>query len=238
MQSATGSAIVRRMSVTQSIQRPLGINVFGSFVLRVEPDTAVVRFTVSRTEPEPAAAFAATREALGQVRSALGDAKIPAADVQSSYVRLADAYEHREQRRVKAGYTASGGLSVRIADLPRFDEIVASVVAAGANGIESTEFVTSHLGEHRAEARRGAFAAARAKAKLYAEEAGVRLGEVLHVEDVNPSSRRGAESHGADADFGGDDASSLAAAPGSILVRGAVTVTFAIERGKRTSGFG
>jgi hypothetical protein len=36
------------MNNTQVIQNPLGVMVFGSAVLRVEPDIASLRFTVSR----------------------------------------------------------------------------------------------------------------------------------------------------------------------------------------------
>lgn len=225
------------MLVTQSIHRPTGINVFGSYVLRVEPDVALVRFVVSRTEPEPPAAFSATREALTRVRAFLAQAKVPAADVQSSYVRLTDEHEFRDQRRIHVGYDANVGLAVRITELPRFEEIVAGVVGAGANGIQSTEFATTKLAVHRAEARRGAFAAARRKAELYADEAKVRLVDVLHVEDVNPDGVGRRESHGADVDLGAENAAGQVAAPGSIEVKAAVMVTFAIERGKATSGF-
>lgn len=229
--------MVSRMTVHQSIRSPTGINVFGSFVLRVEPDVALVRFVVSRLESEPPAAFAANREAVAKVRAALAEAGVQAADVQSSHVRLSDEREWRDKERVHLGYRASVGLAVRLTELGRFEEIVAAAVQAGADEIQSTDFATSKLAEHRAEARRGAFAAARRKAELYAEEAGVRVGEVLHVEDVNPTTLRGRESHGADLDLGADD-SAASAAPGSIEVKAAVVLSFAIERGKRTRGFG
>lgn len=225
------------MLISQSVPHPTGINVFGSFVLRVEPDVALVRFTVSRTDPEAARAFAATRAAVTEVRAFLAETKVPTADVQSSHVRLTNEHEYRDQRRTHIGYNASIGLTIRITELPRFEEIVGGVVEAGANGIQSTEFATTKLAEHRAEARRGAFAAARRKAKLYAEEADVRLVDVLHVEDVNPDALRGRESHGADVDLGAENAAGQVASPGSIEVKAAVVVTFAIERAQATSGF-
>lgn len=223
------------MTIQQSIRSPAGINVFGSFVLRVEPDVARVRFVVSRLEPEPSTAFAANREAVARVRAVLTEAGVQAADVQSSHVRLSDEWEWRDKERVHLGYRASVGLAVRLTDLGRFEEIVAAAVQAGAAEIQSTEFATSKLAEHRAEARRGAFVAARRKAELYAEEAGVRVGDVLHVEDVNPATLGGRESHNLDL---GADESAASAAPGSIDVGAAVMLSFAIERGKRTSGFG
>ena len=47
------------MRVTQSIERPFGINVFGSAIIRVDPDLASLGFTVSRLEQHPIQAFTA-----------------------------------------------------------------------------------------------------------------------------------------------------------------------------------
>lgn len=225
------------MYVVQSIRNPSGISVFGSYVVRVEPDVALVTFSVAHTKAEPPAAFAATRQAVADVREYLRRADVAQADVQTSIVNLSADWQGYGKERVFLGYEARTSLSVRLTDLRRFEEILAGVVQAGANQIQSTEFQTTRLAEVRAQARRGAFAAARRKGELYAEEAGLRLGEVLHVEDVNPDGVRGRESHGADAvglESEGDGQSST---PGSIQVQAAVQVMFAIQRGKATSGF-
>jgi uncharacterized protein len=223
------------MQVVQSIQHPTGISVFGSYVLRVEPDVALVTFAVAHTKPEPSVAFAATREAVAEVRAYLRKADVAPADVQTSHLNLTADHQGYGKERVFLGYEARVSLSVRLTDLRRFEEILAGVVQAGANQIQSTEFQTTRLAELRAQARRGAFAAARSKAELYAEEAGVRLGEVLHVEDVNPDALRGRESHGADVELESDG--EQGSAPGSIQVKAAVQLAFGIVRAKVPSGF-
>ena len=67
----------------------------------------------------------------------------------------------------------------------------------------------------------------------------MRLGEVLHVEDVNPDGLRGREGHGADASTleSESEGDAQVSTPGSIQVRAAVQVMYAIQRGKGTSGF-
>jgi len=232
------------MHVVQSIRNPSGISVFGSYVLRVEPDVVLVTFTVSNTRPEPPAAFAATHQALSDIRAYLRDADVAPAEVQASHVNLSAEHEGYGKERVFVGYQARVSLSVRLTDLRRFEEILGGVVKAGANQILSTEFQTTRLPELRAQARRGAFAAARRKAELYAEEAGVRVGEVLHVEDIhldediNPDGVRGRASHGADlTTLESDGDGLLPATPGSIQVQAAVQVMFAILRSKSPSGF-
>lgn len=77
----------------------------------------------------------------------------------------------------------------------------------------------------RAEARRAAVAAARRKAELYAGEAGVRLGAIVHIEDEDPEQVRGPyRSHSsARAESSEEDL-----APGHVVVSAAVTLGFAI----------
>lgn len=226
------------MHVVQSIQHPSGISVFGSYVLRVEPDVALVTFAVAHTQPEPPAAFAATRKAVADIRAYLREADVAPADVQTSLVNLSAEHHGYGKERVFLGYEARMSLSVRLTDLRRFEDILAGVVQAGANQIQGIELQTTRLAELRAEARRGAFAAARRKAELYAEEARVRVGDVLHVEDVNPDSVRSRASHGADASTLESEGDALQpSTPGSIQVQAAVQVAFAIQRAKGTSGF-
>jgi uncharacterized protein len=226
------------MHVVQSIQHPSGISVFGSYVLRVEPDVALVTFAVAHTQTEPPAAFAATRKAVADIRAYLREADVAPADVQTSLVNLSAEHHGYGKERVFLGYEARMSLSVRLTDLRRFEDILAGVVQAGANQIQGIELQTTRLAELRAEARRGAFAAARRKAELYAEEARVRVGDVLHVEDVNPDSVRGRASHGADASTLESEGDALQpSTPGSIQVQAAVQVAFAIQRSKGTSGF-
>lgn len=107
-------------------------------------------------------------------------------------------------------------------------------VEHGADVIQRVTFGTRELRDLRARAREAAFAAARAKAQLYASAAGIRLGAVLHVEDVNPdeASRRGYASHAPDVDLASesDDAAAGGAyTPGAIVVSAAVMACFGIQ---------
>jgi hypothetical protein len=70
-------------------------------------------------------------------------------------------------------------------------------------------------------------AAARAKADLYAEVAGVRIGVVLHVEDVDPE-QPGAARYRSHAEAAATTAQDLA--PGHIVVSAAVILGYAVAR--------
>ncbi|MGH3168614.1 MAG: SIMPL domain-containing protein [Trebonia sp.] len=75
------------------------------------------------------------------------------------------------------------------------------------------------------EAATEAVGAVRRKAELYAEEAGVRLGAILHIEDEDPDQVRGQyRSHSS----ARAEASEGDLTPGHVVVSAAVTLGFAI----------
>lgn len=216
------------MFVNQSIQRPHGINVFGSCLLRVEPDYASLRFTVSRTAGEPRRAIEEAREGVARVRAILQQRGVADRDVQSSRVGLALAFEGYGEARRTIGYRAAHAFQALVRELCGIEELLIELVDAGAFEIESVSYKTSRLRELRASARRGAIASARSKAELYAEALGLRLGRALHVEDVNPDdlARR---SHMPDVDLAAhDESESAAVSRGSIVVAAAAMVCFSI----------
>jgi uncharacterized protein YggE len=109
------------------------------------------------------------------------------------------------------------------------------VVDAGVNEIGLVEFRTTRLKEYRAEARRRAVAAAREKAEIYCRAAGVSLGAVVSLEDVNPGVLRGTgESHTSSEASSDDAGPDRALAPGSIVVGAAVSVVFGLSAASRS----
>ncbi len=82
--------------------------------------------------------------------------------------------------------------------------------------------------ELRAQARTAAVAAAREKAVLYTEAAGVRLGPVVHIQDVDSDQLQNVyRSHGQGGGAGGDGDLS----PGKISVSAGVLIGFSIISG-------
>lgn len=215
------------MFVNQSIQRPHGVNVFGSCLLRVEPDYASLRFTVSRTAEEPRRAIEDARAGVKQVRAILTDRGVADRDVQASRVGLGLAFDGYGEARRAIGYRAAHSFQAMLRDLTVIEELLIELVAAGAFEIDSVSYKTSRLKELRAEARRGAVTSARSKAELYAEALGLRLGKAIHIEDVNPDdmARR---SHMPDIDLAEHDEAEGATAKGSIVVAAAAMVCFSL----------
>ena len=207
----------------QLIQNPFGITVFGSSLIKVEPDIVSLSFAVSRIHQHPKDAFQDVRSSSQSVRKYLEQAKVD--EVNTSRVSISQTFRYISGEQKFLGYTAKVAFNVLLRKLDQMEDLLSGIVDAGANEIESVEFQTTKLKELRADARRQAISAAREKAENYCNAAGVTLGKVIHIEDVNPDNLRGRESH---AEMG--IANQLQAFdPGNITIGAAVIVAFKIE---------
>jgi len=213
---------------TQPIHTPFGVSVFGSALLRVDPDTASLQFSVLRTENQPKAAFASARKATNAVRHFLSKAGIT--DVGASRVTLSQEFKYSGGEQRFIGYAAKVKFHIILTELDRVEEILIGVVDAGANEVSSVSFESRKLKELRALARSKAVEAAREKAQVYCEVAGVQLGAVVHIEDINPDILTGRNEGHVTRQVEPDDSGELTAFdPGAITVAGAVRVGYSFN---------
>lgn len=205
------------------------VRVFGSVVLRVAPDTALIIVSVSRTDPKPEKAFALAHQSAQAVGSFLHEFGIQ--DFGSSRVTLSQDTRFDNGERRSYGYQAKIGFHVTTPALETVDSLLSGLIAAGANDLSSVTFQTSQLRTLRAEARRRAVVAAREKGELYCAAAGVRLGRVVSIEDVNPESVSGRSEGHTFRDLPDEIVGSEAGAlgPGAISVTAAVIVTYRLD---------
>ena len=147
-----------------------------------------------------------------------------------SRVVLTSAHEGFGQAQKFIGYRARVTFRILIGRLDGVEKILADAVEAGANEVVSVKYLTTHLAELRAQARREAVFAARRKAEVYCGAAGVSLGHVLHIEDLNPDSmvNRAGHLEATGSDMQDDDAAPGALMSGSLVVSAAVMVTWSI----------
>ncbi len=219
-----------------TIQNPYGVSVFGSAVLRISPDSATIHAAVSCAEEKPAPAFSKAKESARSVAEFLRKANLR--EFGASRVSLSQERRFVGGEMRFVGYRATVGFTIVLRSLDQFEEVVTGAIEAGANQITSIEFQTSRLKELRTQARQKAMEAAREKAFVYAQAAGVPLGKVIHIEDVNPkilerqllshlhSVARG-QSGAQREDF---DEGQPSLDPGEIEVGAGVLVAFSLER--------
>jgi uncharacterized protein YggE len=209
---------------TNRVDRPWGVSAYGTAVVRARPDVVRARFKVTRTEQTPSAAFAVASDAVTAVREALRQHGVPDSAVDRSRLGLASSWTYGTTREF-AGYVCEASFSVESTALDNVQPLLVDVVAAGANEIEGVEFDIAGKSDLRAEARAKAVAAARTKAELYADAAGVRLGPVVHIEEADPEQPAAALYRGHDMAAGGASAD---LAPGFVVVTAVVMLGFSI----------
>jgi uncharacterized protein YggE len=224
------------VSPSQAVHRPFGVTTYGSTIIRVEPDIASVHFAISRTAKHPKESFQIVREASRKLTDYLQSANFKK-ETSSARISLSQEWEYKASSRQFVGYTARAGFHTLLFDLDHLEELLIGIVDAGVNEIDGVSFQTSRLKELRAEARRKAVEAATAKAENYCLAAGVRLGSVIHIEDVNPDMAdffgRRYEGHAASQNVAnmlepGDGESLQAFNPGAIAITAAVLLSFGI----------
>ncbi|MFE0511484.1 SIMPL domain-containing protein [Streptomyces sp. NPDC058964] len=207
------------------IKEPWGLSVLGAGHVSAEPRLAQVRLAVDLLAPTPKEAFAQAGAAVARLRTVLREHGIPDADVSGSRLALQSDFKGYGAERTFLGYRCEATYTVQTEALDRLELLIDDAVRAGANRVDEVRFEVRDKPALRDEARRRAVAAARRKAEVYADACGVRLGPVLHIQDVDPESL-GMRSHGSR--IGGDPESDGVLAPGAVRVEAAVLLGFGL----------
>ena len=210
----------------QLIERPWGVAVYGAASVKALPDLVRIRFKVVRLEQTPPAAFEAASVAIRDVRAVLRGQGISDSAVEGSRLDLKTVWSFINGTRAFTGYQCQAVFAVESTNLDTVQSLLVGLVDAGANEIEAVDFDVLAKRELRTEARRKAIAAARGKANLYAEAAGVRLGAVVHIDDVDPDQVGNERYRGHSSSPGTSSDQDLA--PGHVVVSAAVVMGFAV----------
>ncbi|GLW47919.1 SIMPL domain-containing protein [Streptomyces sp. NBRC 14336] len=211
--------------MTEMIKGPWGISVFGAGDVRAEPQLVRVKLGVSVLEPTPEKAFREADAAVTRLREVLREHRIPDASVSGSRLRLNSEHDFERGTRKHLGYGCSAQYVIETEALDNLRQLMVDVVSAGVRSIDSVEFDVHDKPALRDEARRRAVAAARRKAEVYADAAGVHLGPVVHIQDVDAESYEFRQYRGHST---GGAASANDLAPGMVQVAAAVLLGFSL----------
>ncbi|MFE5398407.1 SIMPL domain-containing protein [Streptomyces sp. NPDC056568] len=209
--------------MTETINEPWGLSVFGAGSVRVEPQLVRVKLAVDVLEPAPDRAFEGAGTAVARLREVLRRHGVPDTSVSGSRLGLSSEYNGYGGERTFLGYRCQASYSVETDALDGLQQLIVDAVDAGAHRIDDVEFDVHDKPAMRDEARRKAVAAARRKAEVYTEAAGVRLGPVVHIQDVDAESFRQYRGHG-----GGGGSSAGDLAPGMVEVSAGVVLGFSL----------
>ena len=161
------------------------LQVTGEGRMSAAPDMAVISLRVSREGATAAGVTAEMAAAARAVLAALDAEGVAARDVQTSALQLNPRWSRPADGQASrvVGYEAATGFEVRIRDLDRFGAVLDAVISDGANGFQGVRFGLTEPRPVEDGARVAAFDDALAKARLYAQAAGMVVGEVRTIRE-------------------------------------------------------
>jgi uncharacterized protein YggE len=178
-------AILMLATPAMAQELPRQITVTGEGSVAAAPDLAWVNIGVTHTADTADEAVTKMSEGMQGVMARLNAAGIAPADIQTGQLSLYPTYADRsyEVAPEVAGFTATIAVDVRVRDLAKLGFILDAVVEDGANTFGGIRFDLADPSTAYADARRDAVADGRAKAELYAQAAGVTLGDLVTLSE-------------------------------------------------------
>jgi len=205
------------------------ITVSGEAKVVAAPDMATLSLGAMGTGQDALTAMNATSAALEAVIARLQSSGIEDRDIQTSSLQLnrKARWDREKDQEIFQGFEASNMLTIRVRDLSSLSAVLGAVLSDGANNLSGLTWGIQDTQTLEDEARRRAVKDAMAKAALYADAAGVELGDVMSIRDtadpiVRPSLGRAAP-------MMAEMASDVPVAAGEIEASANVTMVFEID---------
>ncbi len=168
----------------------LTVNAEGSST--AEPDLAMFSAGVTTQGSTASAALAENSTKMTQVIAALKRAGIAERDIQTSNLNLNPVYAPpkrlpdgsvQDQGQVIIGYQVTNQVSVKQRKLADYGKVLDALVSAGANQVNGPTFMLAKPEAAQDEARSAAMKAARTRAQLYAQAAGLRVIGIVSISE-------------------------------------------------------
>ena len=165
------------------------IVVGGTGRVSVQPDLADLRLGVSVARPTVDGARAVAAETMEAILVAVDAVGLDRRDVRTTLLSVQPRYDYRQdQSPVLTGYELANVVEVTVRDLARLGDVVDGTLGAGATSMDGLSFRLADPIPAEREARLRAMAAARARAEVLAEAAGVTIVNVSDIVEGNVAS--------------------------------------------------
>jgi len=160
------------------------ITVTGTGTIDVTPDVARVMVSVQTTASTAAQAEADNATAADRVRTLVVRAGVSATDIKTLSLQVWPRYDYRTGQSVLNGFEATHTLQFTIHDLNRIGRVIDAAVAGGATTVEGITYDTNDHSGPSAQALARAVKDAQVKARAMADAAGIRLGSIVSITDL------------------------------------------------------
>ena len=161
------------------------ISLVATGAVKTTPDKVDISTGVTSEAKSAREALDQNTEAMAKVVEALKGEGIEPKDTQTTNFSVSPVYEQRKEGTAPfiVGYRVTNAVRITVRDTKKLGAILDKVVSLGANQIDSIEFGVEEPEVLKDEARKLALKNVTDNAKLYAEAAGVGLGQILSISE-------------------------------------------------------
>jgi uncharacterized protein YggE len=160
------------------------IVVTGTATIDITPDVARIMFSIQTTALGAAQAESSNATVTDRVRTLVARAGVASSDIKTLSLQVWPQYDYRSGQSVLNGFMATNTLQATVHDLARIGAVIDAAVAGGATAVEGVSYDTNDHSAAGARAMAAAVKDAQVKARAMADAAGVRLGSVVSITDV------------------------------------------------------
>ena len=221
-------------------QEPRLITVTGDAEVRVVPDEVIITLGVETWDKDLTIAKSENDKRIQKIIDIAKKQNVAGKHIQTDYISIEPRYEHRHEHRNFIGYFVKKTIVITLKDTEKFENILSSILEAGANYVHGVQFRTTELRKHRDQARSLAIKAAQEKANDLAKELDQKVGKPYKIQENQSgwgshynswwgSRGRGGMSQNVIQDVAGSSESESSIALGQIKVTARITVSFELE---------
>jgi uncharacterized protein len=162
------------------------IRVTGEGTVAAPPDMATIHTGVVTQADTAKAALKQNNEAAAKLLQTLKQQGVAEKDIQTSSFNVSPLHRQDDRGRQLpeiVGYRVQNQLRVRLRNLPKLGEVLDALVQAGSNQVSGISFGVDDPGGILDQARSRAVRDAKNRAGVYAQAAGVEVGQVRQISE-------------------------------------------------------
>lgn len=218
------AALAQEPPVVKIQPNTVAVNAEGQY--QAEPDTAVIRFSISATEKNAKAAYDRAAQAAEQVRQALRSAGLEPSAARFGFFSLSPRYEYSKDgsKRKIVQFVVSSNVELRLKQFDKVGPILDRLAEMDITGDQTLQYIVENTETAKAKAVQDAMNRAKSEAEAIAKGGNRSLGELVWAsvdtqERVRPIYGMATESR----------AMAAAPAPSEGFTPGATTITARVD---------
>lgn len=194
------SDLKRLPTIGRDIYPQSTISVSGEGEAYAIPDIATFSFTVTETAATVGAAQEKADTKINAALTAVREAGIEDKDIQTTGYNVNPRYEYQRSvcpeplvggvavycppsRQILTGYEVNQSITVKVRQTEKAGDLVTAVGATGISNLSGLQFTVDDRDQYVEEARAQAITKAKEKAKILAEQLGVKLGKIMYYNE-------------------------------------------------------